>query len=128
MSTTREEKVAAYFNCSLRERAIFETGIKLATVYHQFIGTPISSSNAESLERAIEEGVKVQPFVENVKVAIDRSRLRSKKNEYDYQSLTGEMLDVTVTIKIEGVRVTSRMRYIDEVRYPLMYVEKIEEE
>ena len=38
------------------------------------------------------------------------------------------MLDVTVTIKIEGVRVTSRMRYIDEVRYPLMYVEKIEEE
>ena len=59
MSPSREEKVAEYFNCSIRERAVFEAGIKLAAVYHQFIGTPISASNAESLERAIEEGVNL---------------------------------------------------------------------
>ena len=128
MSPSREEKVAEYFNCSIRERAVFEAGIKLAAVYHQFIGTPISASNAESLERAIEEGVKVQPFVEDVKVSVDRSRLREKKNEYDYQSLTAEMLDVLVKIKIKNIRVTSRMRYIKDVRYPLMYVEEISED
>jgi len=66
--------------------------------------------------------------VEDVKVSVDRSRLREKKNEYDYQSLTGEMLDVLVKIKIKNIRVTSRMRYIKDVRYPLMYVEEISED
>lgn len=125
MASTREELAAKYFNCTTRERAVFEAGIKLAAVYHQFIGTPVSSSNVESLERAIEEGVKVQPFVESVSVKIGREMLRHKKNEYDYQSLTGDMFDVTVTINIEGTRVTGRLRYPEDIKYPLMYVESI---
>jgi dihydroneopterin aldolase len=127
MRASRAEKAASYFQCTERERAVFEAGIKLAAVYHQFIGTPISSSNVESLERAIEEGVKVQPFVESVRVRVRRERLKRKRNEYDYQSLTGDMLDVTVTILIGKVRVVGEMRYIDEIRYPLMYVSSIEE-
>lgn len=125
--STREEKVAGYFNCSIRERAIFEAGIKLAAVYHQYTGCPVSITNVESLELAVSNGVRVQPFVEDVEVHIDRSRLRPKKNEYDYQSLTGEMLDVRVVIKIENIRVSARMKYLSEVRYPLMYVEEIAE-
>lgn len=127
MRASREERAAQHFKCTTRERAVFEAGIKLAAVYHQFIGTPVSVSNAESLERAIEEGVKVQPFVESVEVHIRRESLRRKRNEYDYQSLTGEMLDVTVTIRIEEVRVTARMRYLEDIKYPLMYIEEIRE-
>jgi len=127
MRASREEQAASYFRCTDRERAAFEAGIKLAAVYHQFIGTPVSASNAESLERAIEEGVKVQPFVECVEVHVRRDRLRMKRNEYDYQSLTGEMLDVKVVIRIGKVRAVGEMRYLEDIRYPLMYVSSIEE-
>ena len=127
MTTSREERAASHFNCNDRERAAFETGIKLAAVYHQFIGTPVSAANVESLERAIEEGVKVQPFVESVDVHIHRDRLRMKRNEYDYQSLTGELLDVTVAIRIGKVRAVGEMRYLDDIHYPLMFVRSIEE-
>ena len=127
MKASREEHAASYFHCTDRERAAFEAGIKLAAVYHQFIGTPVSASNAESLERAIEEGVKVQPFVESVEVHIRRDRLRVKRNEYDYQSLTGEMLDIKVVIRIGKVRAVGEMRYLEDIKYPLMYVSSIEE-
>ncbi|NLK25573.1 MAG: dihydroneopterin aldolase [Euryarchaeota archaeon] len=125
MTSPREDLAESCFQCTPRERAVFEAGIKLAAVYHQFIGTPVSASNVESLERAIEEGVKVQPFVEDVKVMIRRDTLRRKKNEYDYQSLTGDMLDVTVTIRINEIKVIGRMQYIDAIKYPLMYVQEI---
>lgn len=124
---TRDELAVEYFKCTKRERAVFEAGIKLGTVYHQFIGTPVSSSNVRSLEKAIEEGVKVQPFVDDVEVRIDRKSLRKKRNEFDYQSLTGAMLDVRVGIRIEEVFVLARMRYVEELNYPLMFVEKISE-
>jgi len=125
MPSKREELAANYFNCSPRERAVFESGIKLGTIYHQFVGTPLSATNVESLERAIEEGVKVQPFVKDVKVRIKLDSLRGKKDEYDYQTLTGPMLDVVLTIKIEDVEVISEMRYVEELRYPLMFVSSV---
>ena len=127
MDSTRKDKAASFFQCTIRERAVFEAGVKLAAIYHQFIGAPVSASNAESLERAIENGVMVQPFVESVSVRIRRESLRKKRNEYDYQSLTGEMVDATVAIRIEDVRAIGRMRYIEEIKYPLMYVERIEQ-
>jgi hypothetical protein len=126
MDRSREERAASYFQCTVRERAVFDAVFKLAAVYHQFVGAPVSASNVESLERAIEHGVMVQPFVESVSVHIHRESLRRKKNEYDYQSLTGDMLDVSVVIKIEDVRVKGRLRYVEEIKYPLMYVERIE--
>ncbi len=128
MSSTkerREELASKYFNCSLRERAVFEAGIKLGTIYHQFVGTPICTANVEILERAIEDGVKVQPFVKDVKVTIDRSALRKKRDEFDYQTLTGGMLEVVLIIQIGNVRAVAEMRYINELHYPLMYVREI---
>src|SRR5512137_2907947 len=125
MASKRETAAAKYFNCSDRERAVFESGIKLGTIYHQFVGTPLSSSNVESLEKAIEEGVRVQPFVKDVEVHIKRKVLRGKKDEYDYQTLTGPMLEVRLTIEIEGVTVVSRMRYIDKLHYPQMFMSSI---
>ncbi len=123
----REELAAKYFNCSLRERAVFEAGIKLGTIYHQFVGTPVCAANVDILERAMEDGVKVQPFVKDVKVRIDRSALRKKRDEFDYQTLTGSMLDVTLVIQVETVRAVAEMRYVAELRYPLMFVKEITE-
>lgn len=128
MTSKREELADKYFNCSLRERVVFEAGIKLGTIYHQFVGTPLSSTIVDSLERAIQDGVRVQPFVKDVKVHIVRDALRRKSDEYDYQTLTGPMLTVTLTVKMENVTVVAEMRYIDELHYPLMYVRSITEE
>lgn len=125
MSSKREQLAETYFQCSERERAVFEAGIKLGTVYHQFVGTPLDSSNVGSLEKAIEDGVRVQPFVEDIKVRIDREVLRNKKDEYDYQTLTGPMLDVVLRIRVGGVVVQAEMRYIEELHYPLMFVTEI---
>ena len=114
-----------YFNCTNSERAVFEAGIKLGTVYHQFVGAPISKDNVEVLETSIAEGAKVQPFVKDAVVKIDRKRLREKSTDYDYLTLTGDMLDVTLTVQYEDVTVICEMRHITEMDYPLMYVKEI---
>ncbi|MDD3397979.1 MAG: dihydroneopterin aldolase family protein [Candidatus Methanomethylophilaceae archaeon] len=124
--TDREEKAKAYFQCDTRDRAIFEAGIKMGTIYHQFVGVPVDLSSVDILERSIERGVLVQPYVESVSVRIDRSHFRSKKDEYDYVSLTGNMLDVTLSIRIDDVRVIAEMRYVKELNYPLMFISGVE--
>ena len=102
MTSGREELAARYFNCSERERAVFEAGIKLGTIYHQFVGTPVAAANVDILEKAIEDGVRVQPFVKDVRVVISREALRRRKDEFDYQTLTGNMLNVELTITVGG--------------------------
>jgi hypothetical protein len=106
---------------SNREKSIFECGIKLATVYHQFIGTPVSQKSKLSLEKAIEEAVKNQPYVEDVKVKINLEK------SIDYISLNEKMLDVAVTTKYMNYRCTCRMKFQENINYPLMYIEKVEE-
>ncbi len=114
-----------YFNCTDSERAAFEAGIKLGTVYHQFIGAPISQNNVEVMEKSISEGAKVQPFVKDAKVKIDRSKLREKSSEFDYLTLTGDMLDVNLVVKFRDVEVICEMKHISEMDYPLMYVKEV---
>jgi hypothetical protein len=114
-----------YFKCSDSERAAFEAGIKLGTVYHQFVGAPISKTNVEVLEKSIAEGARVQPFVKDAHVKIDRSRLREKSTEFDYLTLTGDMLDVSLTIQFREIEVVCEMKHIKEMDYPLMYVKEV---
>ncbi|MDY0293395.1 MAG: dihydroneopterin aldolase family protein [Candidatus Methanomethylophilaceae archaeon] len=127
MSSDREELAAKRFVCTPTERALFEAGIKMGTIYHQFVGVPVDLSNVEILESSIEKGVLVQPYVKDVKVRIDRSLFKPKKDEYSYLSLTGEMLDVVLVIEIGDTCVTAEMRFDDELRYPLMYISGIKE-
>jgi len=128
MSESREELAARKFGCSTRERALFEAGIKMGTIYHQFVGVPVDQDSVDTLEGAIEKGVLVQPYVEDVKVTIDRKSFGQKKDEYSYVSLSGEMLDVTLVIAIDNVKVTAEMRFDPILKYPLMYISKIDEE
>ena len=126
MGANRERLAEQYFSCSDSERAAFEAGIKLGTIYHQFVGTPISRDNVDLLEKSISEGTKIQPFVEDAKVRISRRGLNSKKSEFDYYSLTPHMLSVRLVINYRGVRVTARMKYVKKMEYPLMFIEKVE--
>jgi hypothetical protein len=114
-----------YFSCTDSERAAFEAGIKLGTVYHQFVGAPISKNNVEVMEKSISEGAKVQPFVKDAQVKIDRSRLKEKNTEFDYLTLTGDMLDVRLVVKFKDVEVVCEMKHIKEMDYPLMYVKEV---
>lgn len=126
MSDTREQQADSYFSCSEAERAAFEAGIKLGTIYHQFVGVPLSTGTVQTLEGAIEAASRVQPFVEDIKVTIDRSKLRDKHGQYDYVPLTGDMLDVSLVVKYKSTRVKASMKFLKEMNYPLMYIEKIE--
>jgi hypothetical protein len=118
----REARAAGMFQCTDRERALFEAGIKMGAIYHQFVGVPVDQTSVDMLERSIEKGVSVQPYVDSVKVHIDRSCFGPKRDRYSYISLTGEMLDVVLVIKVGAAEVKAEMRFDKELNYPLMYV------
>lgn len=122
----REELAGSRFACTDRERALFEAGIKMGTVYHQFVGTPVSSESVELLERSISEAIKVQPYVEDAVVRIDRSGIPKGEGTYEYASLSGDMIDAVIKVRVGDSRVTAEMRYDPELRYPLMYVSSLE--
>jgi len=124
--TEREELANSRFNCTERERAVFEAGIKMATVYHQFVGTPVNLDTVEQLESTISHSIEVQPYVSSAKVKIDRSYFTKDGDTYSYVSLTGDMIDAVVVISLGSSKVTAEMRYDERLKYPLMYVSKIE--
>ncbi len=112
-----------YFNCNDRERAIFEAGIKLGTIYHQYVGVPLNLTNVRSLETAIRESLLVQPFVEDASIRIDVDKIKKRRGVYKYLTLSGDMLNVSVTVKYGEERIVARLRYIPEMNYPLMYID-----
>ena len=114
-----------YFKCTAGERAAFEAGIKLGTIYHQFVGTPLSLENVGYLEKAIEESVKVQPFVKSVRVKIDRSRITKKQGFYKYLTLHGDMLNIDLEVQYEDKIAVCKLEYVKEMDYPLMYIKEI---
>lgn len=124
--TEREDKASSRFSCSERERAAFEAGIKMATIYHQFVGTPVNLSTVEGLEKTISKAIEVQPFVESACVKIDRSGFVKDGDTYSYVSLTGDMIDAIVKIRLGNTSVTAEMRYDEELMYPLMFISDIQ--
>lgn len=121
----REDAAASRFACGGRDRALFEAGIKMGTIYHQFVGSPVNAASAPGLERAMSEAVLAQPYVAGARISIDGSRLPPSGDEYSYASLTGDMIDAVVTVEIGGFRVVAEMRYDRELDYPLMYVSSV---
>ena len=117
-----------YFsNITSRERAIFEGAISMGALFHQFVGTPVNRDSKESLERAMEESVNLQPAIENVEVKIRFDKLEESMTEFDYTSLTGDMLDVKIHTKVDEASAIIRIEFVEELNYPLMYVESIED-
>ena len=108
-----------------RDIALFEAGIKLGALYHQFIGIPVSTDTVDELETAIERSVSLQPWVSSMEVKIDREKVRESENKFKYCELRGDMLDVTVVVRYKAVEVHARVKYEEEMDYPLMRVEKV---
>ncbi|MDD2643443.1 MAG: dihydroneopterin aldolase family protein [Methanobacteriaceae archaeon] len=115
-----------YFNnITNRERAIFEGAITMGALFHQFVGTPISKATAPSLENAIKQSLELQPAIEKIDVKIDLSKLDEAMTDFDYTTLNGDMLDIKIYSKIEDILAVIRIEFIEELNYPLMYVEDI---
>ena len=115
-----------YFsNITTRERAIFEGAISMGALFHQFVGTPFNKTNIASLEKAMEESFALQPCIEKVEVSIDLDRLDNAMTEFEYTSLSGDMLDVKIYSKVDDVLAVIRIKFIEELNYPLMFVEEI---
>jgi hypothetical protein len=111
-----------------RDNALFEAGIKLGALYHQFTGSPVNLNTVSSLEQAIEESISVQPYVKDISVKIDRDMLKSKLNSgFGYSELQGPMLKVKITVKYGSVKVKVGMEHNSELNYPLMKIEEMEE-
>ena len=116
-----------YFsNITSRERAIFEGAISMGALFHQFVGTPVNRNTKEGLEKAMEDSLSLQPAIENVEVEIRFDKLEKSMTEFDYTSLTGDMLDVKIHTKVDDALAIIRIEFIEELNYPLMYVEDIE--
>ena len=106
-----------------REKAVFEAGIKLGALYHQWVGTPISRGSAESVEQAIEKAVILQPFVEEISVTLDRNLM--DLNRFGYSELAGMMFDVGIVTRVGFTY--CRAKLSPSKGYPLMSIVEIHE-
>ena len=111
-----------------RDKASFEVGIKLGALFHQFTEMPISPEILKDVERTIEKSVSLQPYVKEVSVSINEDLVRKRLSAFKYCGLSGDMFDIKVKVKYGKWLVTARLKYDKKLRYPLMYLEKIESE
>lgn len=127
MSNDREK---TYFSSDVndRERACFEVGIKLGALYHILCGMPISSDPKiiDSIEKGIEASISCQPYVKSVKINLNRNEIRGDKaSEFEYDELSGIIIAATVVLEYNSVEITAKVKWIEELKYPLMFIENV---
>lgn len=111
-----------------RDRAVFEAGIAIGTLVHQFTGIPVRSlEDLEIIKKAIERSLLAQPFREEVKVELN-IELPQSNSPYAYTTIKTRNIDARIIIKYGRCRVTARLRYIPELDYNLGYIEDIQED
>ena len=115
-------------NLSERERACFEAGIKLGALYHILCGLPVSSNVdiIKSIEKGIEASISCQPYVKNVKIYLNKDKIiGDKKTEFAYDDISGEIINAEIELEYESVKIKAAIKWIEDLSYPLMYIEKI---
>jgi hypothetical protein len=124
------EKIYFSHNLTERERACFETGIKLGALYHILCGIPIQKNEKiiKSIEEGVESAISCQPYVKSVKISLDRDKiLGNKKSVFDYDEITGKIIQAEVNIEYESIVIVAKVKWIEELEYPLMFIEKIQQ-
>ncbi|MBM4249656.1 MAG: dihydroneopterin aldolase [Euryarchaeota archaeon] len=119
------DRARKHFRCTDAERAVFEAAIKLAMVFHQFVGVPVTRTSRRSLENAIEEAVKIQPWVVSARARIDLREPCRRRGLYGYRTLDGRMLRVRVETEYGTARARCAMQFVRDLDYPLMYIERV---
>ena len=124
------ENNGIYFSSDLtdRERACFESGIKLGALYHILCGIPISKDKniIESIERGIEAAISCQPYVKSVKINLNRTEITGEKeNQYDYDEITGRIIQAQLVLNYNDIEIIAKVEWVEKLQYPLMYIEKI---
>lgn len=123
-----KEKIYFSSDVTERERACFETGIKLGALYHILCGVPITSDEKiiNSIEVGIEAAISCQPYVKSVKINLDRKKISGNKaSEFDYDEIGGKIIRAEIIVEYESVQVVAKVEWINELEYPLMFIEKI---
>ena len=49
----------------------------------------------------------------------------TKATEFDYDELSGQLITATVALEFNSIEVTARVKWIEELKYPLMFIEEI---
>ncbi len=122
------EKIFFSSDLTERERACFETGIKLGALYHILCGIPITKDEKviHSIENGIETAISCQPYVQSVKILLDREKiLGDKSTEFNYDEITGKIIRAEVIIKYETIKVVAKIDWIEDFEYPLMFIDSI---
>ncbi len=70
----------------------------------------------------MESCMRLQPFVVEAKVRIDRDKLREKISAFGYTSLDAEMLLAEVVVKVENEEVRAVLRWDEKLRFPMMEI------
>ncbi|MBO4301726.1 dihydroneopterin aldolase family protein [Methanosarcinaceae archaeon] len=112
-----------------RDRALFEAGIKLGTLYHQFVGTPVNLKTAAAVETAMAQSISVQPFAESVSVHLDRDMIGNELDRtFGYTEVKGKMITAELKIRVGKCTVTAALALDGAMDYPLMKIIDISEE
>jgi len=102
------------------EIAAFEAGIKLGALYHQFIGMPINIDMVDDVKKIIEASIRNQPYVDDVKVSIDKDEVRRDTNIFGYTTLKSSSVKAYVRIVYGEYYAEAVMEYDTRLNYPLM--------
>jgi len=116
-------------NFTPKERAIFEVGIKLGALYHIALGMPTSKNRTtiNSIETALANSIKSQPYVTDVKVKINLEKdLGGKKHPFDYSEIQSSILSAEIHLTYRNIHVTGILEWDKELDYPLMYIKEIQ--
>jgi hypothetical protein len=124
-----DEEKYFFKDLSERERAAFEIGIKLGTLYHTLVGLPISEDPKiiKSIENGFEAAISCQPYVKEVKIEILKDKiLGKKKHEFDYDEINGSFINAEVVLEYKNTKIVAKLKWIEKLQYPLMFIDKIE--
>ena len=126
----RQENIYFSPDVTVRERACFETGIKLGALYHILCGIPISSDERtiKSIEKGIEAAISCQPFVKSITIQLNKDKIvGNQSTPFDYDEITGKIIRAEVLIEFESVEIAAKLDWVDDLQYPLMFIENIKE-
>ncbi|MHA1473285.1 MAG: dihydroneopterin aldolase family protein, partial [Promethearchaeota archaeon] len=57
---------------------------------------------------------------------INREQIQGdKSSEFEYDEITGKHIEAKIVLEFKSVEVIAKIEWIEELKYPLMFIEKI---